>query len=447
MSKRKKTRKQLGYTYRELDNGRHQFRVANGTPKPTCRRFLDYNAGKDWAKDLVALYVDGHYAAHEKARKLKLHDALARYAAKVSKLKRSHRQEIGRIRTLQALPIAQKSLAELRSSDFDELITGWLLEKGPNGEKPLKPASVNRYLALLHHLWEKARTGWGLVTLANVIADVERPPEHNMRNRRLSRWEYVAIVRYARSHVRNPHWLHFFRLSIRCPQRKSELLARCWSDVDWKEGALKVPDGKTGYRISPLLPGAMKTLREMHAQFKPKPGDRIFPMSANSVDMIWKQVKQDLGLLDLHWHDLRHEGCSQAAKLVGYNITLLQKISGHKTLSQLNRYVHHSVDDVHEAVAERRERRKASTRQQAVDTQAIAAEVLKGLLQGLQGSPQALAIVQALLGAGALTQPKPGLRLVQGGLSASAPEGACPGEPSHSVEQPAKAKRPRDSSS
>ena len=149
--------------------------------------------------------------------------------------------------------------------------------------------------------------------------------------------------------------MHLFRFAIRCPQRKKELLNRTWSDVNWKEQSLRMGKGKDGkLRYAPLMHRAMKTLREMKAQFKAQPEDRIFPMSANAVDIIWKALKQDLSIKDLHWHDLRHEGASQAAAQLDFDIALLQKVTGHKTLSQLRRYVNYSVREVHAKLARER---------------------------------------------------------------------------------------------
>ena len=149
--------------------------------------------------------------------------------------------------------------------------------------------------------------------------------------------------------------------------------------MDWREEKLRIGKGKDGKpRYAPLLPGAMKILRQMKAQFCPQPGERLFAMSENAVDMIWKAVKKECRIVDLHWHDLRHEGCSQAAALLDFDIALLQKVSGHKSLSQLRRYVNYSVREVHAKLA----RKRALARKpvpvapvMAVDEDALAAKV------------------------------------------------------------------------
>ena len=50
--------------------------------------------------------------------------------------------------------------------------------------------------------------------------------------------------------------------------------------------------------------------------------------------------KTDLGIEDFRWHDLRHEALSQMAIHEGdLNPVEFMKVSGHKTLKQLDKYV------------------------------------------------------------------------------------------------------------
>jgi integrase len=386
MSKRTKARRQQGYTARKLVSGNWQFRVSNGSDTPATRTFKTFDAGERWAKPLAVLHKDGKYGAHRLADETLLGAALERYEEEVSILKRGARQEKSRIRMLLDTPLAKKTLNELSTHDFAALKHRWMTVAGPNGTRKLSAATVNRYLALLHHIFETARTQWGYQTLVNPVTDVKRHREREGRDRRISRDEYTQIVRYASYRLRNPYWVHFFRFAIRCPQRKSELLERTWADVDWKECRLRVSNGKTGARYAPLLPGAIKTLRQMKAQFNPRVTDKIFPMSTNASDLIWKQIKKDLVIIDLHWHDLRHEGCSQASILLGFDIAMLQKVSGHKSISQLLRYVNNSMRDVHAAVARKKAERAAADKapvQQFVDSNIIAAEVTRQVSEAL----------------------------------------------------------------
>src|SRR5262249_46798348 len=39
----------------------------------------------------------------------------------------------------------------------------------------------------------------------------------------------------------------------------------------------------------------------------PRRGQRVFPISANSLKLAWKRVLRRANIKDLHFHDLRHE--------------------------------------------------------------------------------------------------------------------------------------------
>jgi len=46
-----------------------------------------------------------------------------------------------------------------------------------------------------------------------------------------------------------------------------------------------------------------------------------------------------LGIDDLHFHDLRHEGCSRLFEL-GWTIPQVASVSGHRSWQSLKRYSH-----------------------------------------------------------------------------------------------------------
>ena len=55
-------------------------------------------------------------------------------------------------------------------------------------------------------------------------------------------------------------------------------------------------------------------------------------------------------LVDLHFHDLRHEAISRLFEM-GLDAMTVSEIRGHKTLSQLKRYTHLSKQDLAQKLA------------------------------------------------------------------------------------------------
>ncbi|MDO3519084.1 tyrosine-type recombinase/integrase [Ralstonia pseudosolanacearum] len=59
----------------------------------------------------------------------------------------------------------------------------------------------------------------------------------------------------------------------------------------------------------------------------------------------FKRACKRAGLVDLHWHDLRHTAITRlSAKLP--NLIELAAVSGHRSLTMLKRYYHPSAADL-----------------------------------------------------------------------------------------------------
>ena len=65
----------------------------------------------------------------------------------------------------------------------------------------------------------------------------------------------------------------------------------------------------------------------------------IFPHNPESVSSSFTKACQILGIEDLHFHDLRHDGISRLFEL-GWTIPRVANVSGHRTWSSLKRYTH-----------------------------------------------------------------------------------------------------------
>lgn len=70
-----------------------------------------------------------------------------------------------------------------------------------------------------------------------------------------------------------------------------------------------------------------------------------FGMTISAFDQTWKRVIKRSGIVDLKFHDLRHEAVSRFFEL-GLNVMEVSTISGHKALSMLQRYTHLSADSL-----------------------------------------------------------------------------------------------------
>jgi integrase len=123
--------------------------------------------------------------------------------------------------------------------------------------------------------------------------------------------------------------------------RRLEEIARIsWKDLDAEGSRILVRDMKNpGEKIGndvwcDLPPEALQIIRSM-----PKRREEIFPYSGDTIGANFTRVCQFLEIVDLHLHDLRHDGISRLFE-IGRNIPQVASVSGHRSWSSLKRYTH-----------------------------------------------------------------------------------------------------------
>jgi integrase len=83
-----------------------------------------------------------------------------------------------------------------------------------------------------------------------------------------------------------------------------------------------------------------KKARELLLTLEPQARGRVFKFTSNSLKSKWRKRIKELGIVDLRFHDLRHEAISRLAELGTLNLLELASITGHKSLAMLKRYTH-----------------------------------------------------------------------------------------------------------
>lgn len=118
-----------------------------------------------------------------------------------------------------------------------------------------------------------------------------------------------------------------------------------WSDVDWEAKVIKLKDSKNDKRDVPLSPAAIEALQQLAALNPPKPDERIVQMSYDALAAAWRRACERANVANLHLHDLRHTAATRMALKSG-NVFIVKALTGHKTMSQLERYVNVKASDV-----------------------------------------------------------------------------------------------------
>ena len=211
------------------------------------------------------------------------------------------------------------------------------------------PASVNRYLAVLSHVFTVAVKEYGWIE-DNPVLKVSKPTEPRGRVRFLSDEERDALLTACRESS-NP-WLYTaVAVTLSTGMRKAELMGLAWPDMDLQAGRITLTETKNGaIRVVPLASPALALLKE-HGKVRRTDTDLVFPSArrrvkptdppVKPVDLrsAWEVALKRAGIEDFRWHDLRHCTASYLA-MNGASLPEIAGVLGHRTLAMVMRYAH-----------------------------------------------------------------------------------------------------------
>lgn len=212
----------------------------------------------------------------------------------------------------------------------------------------LKPATINRRLATLKHMFTKAAE-WDTVPIdaRERVRKVKLLSENNRRLRYLSEEESQELINSCASHLRP-----IVIMALNTGMRRSEMLSLEWErHVDLKHGFILLDDTKNGQRreipinqtLREVLQGITRRINSLYV-FTDEKGRRFL-----DVKRSFATACRRAGIKDFKFHDLRHTFASQLV-MKGVDITTVKELLGHKTLTMTLRYAHlapsHKVDAV-----------------------------------------------------------------------------------------------------
>ena len=121
-------------------------------------------------------------------------------------------------------------------------------------------------------------------------------------------------------------------------RRQEEITLLRWDDLDDDRilvRDMKHPGDKKGNNVYCELPSeALAIIKSM-----PRVEPEIFPYSTDAVSAAFTRACKILGIADLRFHDLRHEGISRLFEM-GRTIPQAAAVSGHRSWTSLKRYTH-----------------------------------------------------------------------------------------------------------
>jgi integrase len=242
--------------------------------------------------------------------------------------------------------IKNSDLGEVKCSDITSRI---LLSFAKELTQAVEPQTCANYFSHLSNIFTVARPAWGYplsrqefddaVTVLKKLGLIRKGTERDRRPtlEELNRlMEHFGRIRDHRpSSIPMQKIIAFALLSTR---RQEEITLLRWEDLDGDRVLvrdMKHPGDKKGNNVYCELPTeALVIIQSML-----RAAERIFPYSTDAISAAFTRACQFLGIKDLRFHDLRHEGISRLFEM-GRTIPQVANVSGHRSWTSLKRYTH-----------------------------------------------------------------------------------------------------------
>jgi len=215
--------------------------------------------------------------------------------------------------------------------------------------KSVTPQTCGNYFSHLSNIFAVARPAWGYPLsrqefddAVTVIKKLGLIRKGNERNRRPTLEELDQLMEhFRRVHDHRPSSLPMQKIiafALFSTRRQEEITLLRWDDLDDDRilvRDMKHPGDKKGNNVYCELPSeALAIIKSM-----PRVEPEIFPYSTDAVSAAFTRACKILGIADLRFHDLRHEGISRLFEM-GRTIPQAAAVSGHRSWTSLKRYTH-----------------------------------------------------------------------------------------------------------
>lgn len=321
---------------------------------PTASKtFRTRRDAADWSRRAEDEMVRGVYIQRSPSERMTLEAALKRYLSEITPTKRPSTQLREKKRAgILVAELGKYSLAALTP----EVIATYRDNRlaGSADAKPRSNNTVRLELALLGHLFNVAIREWGLGLVYNPVQTIRRPAPGTGRNRRLHGDEELRLLATADAYS-NPMFGWVVRLALETGMRSSEIRSLRRRQIDLYRRVARLHDTKNGSaRTVPLTAEATRVLGlALNNPVRPIDTDLVFfgepgrdgRRRAYQFNNTWAEMKRNLGIADLHFHDLRHEAVSRLVE-AGLSDQEVAAISGHKSMQMLKRYTHLRAEDL-----------------------------------------------------------------------------------------------------
>ena len=338
---------------RTTQDGTTSFRVKirlKGFPTQTAT-FDRLTDARKYVQQTESAIREGRHFKTTESKRHTLGDAIERYITDVIPTKPKNTvNQVGQLKWWKE-NIGDYSLADVTPALIAQYRDKLARAPSQRGESRSN-ATVNRYLAVISHLFTMAINEWGWVE-DNPLRKVTKPKESRGRVRFLSDEERARLLVECKKSESQYLYLAVV-LALSTGGRRMEILGLSWNDVDFNRGIITLHETKNGERRILPLTGRALELMQQHSKVRHVTSKLVFPGKNpdNAVDLRtpFETVLKRAEIDDFRWHDLRHS-CASYLAMNGASLAEIAEILGHKTLQMVKRYAHLSEAHTSKVVA------------------------------------------------------------------------------------------------
>lgn len=336
---------------------RVQVRLKGYPPQTaTFKRLTD---AKKWVQDTESAIRDGRHFKTNEAKRHTMAETIDKYIRDILPVKGSDAKQQANQKN-QLLEWRER-LGHYVLADVTPALLGDMrddmLRTEVRGNKTRSPSTVNRYMAILSHVFTMAVTEWGWLD-DSPMRKVKKPTEPKGRTRFLSDEERVALLAAAKE-VHSRFLYPIIVLALSTGARRGEIINLKWSNVSLERKVITLYKTKNKeIRLLPLAGHALELVQQLYAE-RDSVSDYLFPSPRNprkpwDMQAPWNKAVEKAALEDFRFHDLRHSAASYLA-MHGASPNEIAEVLGHKTLQMVKRYAHLSEAHTSAVVAKMNE--------------------------------------------------------------------------------------------
>ena len=307
--------------------GRYQARVRRKGYATVTKTFTSREVAKRWIKSTEIAIEQGEFI---RRTNMAVGEMLEKYANEyLPKLKGAAISTQYRVRAL------KRHFGDIALAD---LSTSHLAKYRDKRLKTVKPITVKCEMDVLRWVINVAIAEWDVPLQENPCSKIKWKNVDVPRDRIMDDDEEIRLLKHS-----SPMLAKMIIVAVETAMRLGEICNIRKRDINFHNQTLHIPQTKTDKpRTIPLSKRALKALTDqMRAsgnviQLADRP---IFDVNRWTEWNRFTKLKEECGIEDLRFHDLRHEATSRLFER-GFNVMEVASITGHENLKHLKRYTH-----------------------------------------------------------------------------------------------------------